>query len=311
MSTALKSDTQAPISFPTWEKPYETLTTEYDPETKALFCHMQATPRPCFTPRLLADISTFQEATRKTVSRELDHTGESPVKHLILSSSIPRVFNLGGDLNTFVRCIRSNDRTTLTEYAHTCIKVLYQNLRNLDLPLSTIALLEGNTLGGGFEAALSCDAIVAEKGITMGFPEVIFNLFPGMGGYSFLARRLSPIEAERIIMSGKTYTSEEMFEMGVVDVLAEEGEGKDALYDFMGKSERKSVARDAMRRIRDRVNPITFEELRDITDLWVESAFKLPEKDLRMMERLVRAQTRSVTGGATPEESKVIQFRRS
>ena len=56
--------------------------------------------------------------------------------------------------------------------------------------MTTIALLEGDALGGGFESALSCDVVIAEKHVKAGFPEVLFNMFPGMGGLSFLSRRV-------------------------------------------------------------------------------------------------------------------------
>ena len=50
--------------------------------------------------------------------------------------------------------------------------------------------MQGECLGGGFEAALSSDVIVAEKSARFGFPEILFNLFPGMGAYSFLERKI-------------------------------------------------------------------------------------------------------------------------
>jgi len=56
---------------------------------------------------------------------------------------------------------------------------------NLFLPLTTISLAQGDALGGGFEAALSCSVIIAERRARFGFPEVMFNLFPGMGPTAF------------------------------------------------------------------------------------------------------------------------------
>src|SRR3546814_13167359 len=59
-----------------------------------------------------------------------------------------------------------------------------------------VALVDGDALGGGFELALACQTIVAESGVQMGFPEVLFGLFPGMGAYSLLSQRGSPKVAE-------------------------------------------------------------------------------------------------------------------
>ncbi|OGI57239.1 MAG: hypothetical protein A2V58_06475 [Candidatus Muproteobacteria bacterium RBG_19FT_COMBO_61_10] len=56
-----------------------------------------------------------------------------------------------------------------------------------------------------------------------------------MGAYTLLARRLDPARAEKIILSGKIYSAEELYEMGVVDVLANDGEGEQAVYAYIKK----------------------------------------------------------------------------
>ena len=66
--------------------------------------------------------------------------------------------------------------------------------------------------GGGFEHALTNDVIIAERGSRMGLPEVLFNMFPGMGAYSFLDRKIGQKLAEEVISSGKVYSAEEMRE---------------------------------------------------------------------------------------------------
>ncbi len=99
--------------------------------------------------------------------------------------------------------------------------------------MTTIALVKGNAMGGDMEAALSANVLVTEKLVKMGLPEVMFNIFPGMGAYQFLNRRLSPVAAEKMILSGKTYTAEDLYEMGVIDVLADEGKGEQAVKDYI------------------------------------------------------------------------------
>jgi DSF synthase len=283
-----------------WRVALSQLTTSYDPQQRVLTYLMQPHPRPSFTPDLLRDIERFQQEVRERVSGELRQGLESSVRYLVHASAVPGVFNLGGDLSFFLRTIRAQDRQTLTEYAHLSIRVLHANLVNLGLPVTTVALLEGTTLGAAFEAALSSDVIIAERSVQIGFPEVVFNMFPGMGAYSFLARRLSPAMVEQMIMSGKLYTAQELHSLGVIDVLAEDGQGKRQLQDFIQKDERTRVTRKALLRMRERVHPITFEELIDIADIWVDSALSLPEKDLRMMERLVKAQDRRMAAAPEP-----------
>ncbi|MGB8181947.1 MAG: crotonase/enoyl-CoA hydratase family protein, partial [Stellaceae bacterium] len=199
-----------------------------------------------------------------------------------------------GDLELFSTLIRNRDRAALRRYAHSCCEIGFTNATGLgfDLPVISVALVQGDALGGGFEAVLSSNLIVAERGAKFGLPEILFNLFPGMGAYSFLARRIAPGIAERLIMSGEIYTAEQLHALGVVDVLAADGQGLQAFYDFIGRRERRYAAQRAMYRARRLVNPVTFEEMTRIADLWVEAAFKLEESDLKRMERLVTAQER-------------------
>ena len=100
------------------------------------------------------------------------------------------VFNLGGDLALFREAIARHDRETLVAYGRNCVDNLYPWSRNCDLPLTTISLVQGEALGGGFECALSASVLIAEESSRMGFPEILFNLFPGMGAYSFLTRKV-------------------------------------------------------------------------------------------------------------------------
>ena len=162
---------------------------------------------------------------------------------------------------------------------------------HLDTELTTVALVKGDALGGGFEAALSSNLIIAERGVKMGLPEVLFNLFPGMGAFSLLSRKVGPVVAERMILSGKLYSAEELFDMGVIDILAEKGEAELALNKHIKTFNRMSNSCKAMQKVKDRCNPISYQELIDITNIWVDAALKLTDKDLKMVTRLVKRQT--------------------
>ncbi len=158
--------------------------------------------------------------------------------------------------------------------------------------LTTVALVQGQALGGGFESALSAHVIVAERSARLGLPEVLFNLFPGMGAYNFLSRRLTPAAAERMILSGKVHTAEELYELGLVDVLAEDGQGIATVRQHIRELDRHYASRRAMRHVCNAVNPVTRDELIRVTDIWVEAALSLREDDLRRMRRLAAAQNR-------------------
>jgi DSF synthase len=156
----------------------------------------------------------------------------------------------------------------------------------------SIALVQGDALGGGFEAALSCHTIVAEEDALMGLPEVLFDLFPGMGAYSFLCKRIPPHQAEKLMLEGNVYTSQEMHKMGLVDVLVPKGEGVQAVEDVIRANRRIPHARAAMHQVRSFAQSVSLEEMMRITEIWVDTALQLGDKSLRTMDRLVRAQTR-------------------
>ena len=264
-------------------------TTRYEPETSSIWCWMQPEPRPCLNAALIEELFQLQQQLSTTYNKQ-----ESgivwPFRYLVLASKIPGIYNLGGDLELFKQCITDGDEKTLRAYAYKTIDLMIRNINNLDLPITTISLVQGQALGGGFETALSCDAIIAERSSRLGFPEILFNLFPGMGAYNLLARRVGPALAERIILSGETYTAGELYDMGVIDVLTEDGEGILATKEYMSSHNRSHNTIRAMKKIRQIVHPITKQTFYDIVDIWVEAALDLSEKDLAKLDRLLQLQ---------------------
>jgi DSF synthase len=279
-----------------FDQNFRELNTRYDQEYGVLWAYMNPQPVPCFTPGILADMRDYQAIVQSSGGVVATQGQLRSIDYLVLASRVPGVFNLGGDLNLFRQLIVEGEREKLFHYAKACIDVLYPNIVNYNLPITTLSLVQGDALGGGFEAALSSDLIVAEKSAQMGLPEVLFNLFPGMGAYSLIARRLGMKKAEQFILSGRIYTAEELHEIGLVDILAEDGEGEIALYDYIKKQSRRKNALNALAQVRQRCNPVTYEELIDVTRIWVDAAFRLQDKDLRMMDRLVRAQQKFAKG---------------
>src|SRR5690606_36630940 len=162
----------------------------------------------------------------------------------------------------------------------------------------TIALLQVDALGGGLELALACQTIVAEEGVTMGLPEVLFGLFPGMGAYSFLCKRVPARQAEKIILEGNMFSSEEMHAMGIVDVLAPKGEGEAAVRDLIRRQQRAPQAHLALNQVRQIAQPVGYDELMGITEVWVDAALALGDRSLRTMERIVNAQKRRAAAAA-------------
>ena len=279
---------------------YKNMVARFDIAQGIMWTYFDTRPRPCVTRDLLNEYLECQRLVTRTDKAALEAGSDCPIRFLVLASKTPGIYSLGGDLHLFKRCIETRDRDTLRKYASACIEALHLMANNLFLPLTTISLAQGDALGGGFEAALSCSVIIAERRARFGFPEVLFNLFPGMGAYSFLARRIGAIKAERIILSGSVFTAEQMHEMGVVDILVDDGGGEGAVHTYVEKHDRRPNAFESVYRARQRYHPIASEELTDIADIWVDAAMRVRAKDLRIMEMLVKSQDRLRPGGQAP-----------
>jgi DSF synthase len=282
------------------ELTFDTLNIRYDESYKTLTFAMDPGVIPCFSPQLLKDINSFQTWTSNCLSSK---ESDNDIDFLVFASDVSGIFNLGGDLKFFVDMITTGDRQTLQNYAELSIDVLYANFVNLNAKVTTISLVNGTALGAGFEAALSSDYIIAEAGTVFKFPEVVFNMFPGMGAYSFLSRRISPALVEKMIINAEGYTAEQLYEMGIVDVVADPGEGEMALRSFIKRLNKSNITRRSVLKMRNRVLPLEKQELLDIANDWVDAAFSLGDRDISAMSRLVRAQTKMMSQQDSEENS--------
>jgi len=273
------------------------LRTETSDSTDADWLYMHAGApahyHPCFSERLLHEIKRAQEGIRNRVAVNASTT--SGVHHLVLASDT-NVFNLGGDLALFSRLIRAGERGHLLQYARLCVEVAYNFSQLYDDRVHSVAVVQGDALGGGFEAALCCHTIIAEEGAGMGFPEVLFDLFPGMGAYTFLSRRVPPRQAERMMLDARVYPVEELLQMGVVDQVVPKGEGLAAARELLRKHGRIGNALRSLNAVRKACDPVSLEELLAVTTEWVDAAMRLSDRGLNTMERLIRAQQRRATG---------------
>lgn len=258
-----------------------------------LYMHRDSTVRPCFHRGLLESVALLKSPGSLEVSVD------DPLGHLVVASLAP-VFNLGGDLDFFAQMIRTRNQEGLFDYAMLCVDGIHALHHHLGGRARTIALVEGDALGGGMELALACQVIVMERGAKMGLPEVLFGLFPGMGAYSFLRQRVSPQVAESIILSGNTYEADELLALGVVDRVADPGGGKALVRDLIRQERRAPHAHLALGQIRRMTSHVSHAELAAVVGVWVDTAMKLSDRSLRMMERLVRAQSRLSSTSAPP-----------
>jgi DSF synthase len=267
--------------------------TEFEPATSTIWGYFNPRGASCFSLGLLKDIAGHEEALAANGGRVKLDAETFEVSHYVVGSRTPRVFNMGGDLALFALLIKAQDRDALARYGKLCIDNVFRRVQNYFCPtITTISLVQGDALGGGFESALASDVIVAEESAQMGLPEILFNLFPGMGACSLLARRIGMRAAEELILSGKILPASELHKIGIVDVVATDGQGETAVRNWIAKNAKRRNGMQAVLRARQFIHPVTREELDGIVELWVDAALRLGERDLKMMNRLVRAQMR-------------------
>jgi len=255
----------------------------YEEERRTLWMMLRAQPRPCFNHALIEEIMNISWLVRQS---------GYAVDFWVTGSLVPDMYNTGGDLRFFVECIQNGRREALRAYARACVDCVHAASRGFDTGAITLAMVEGSALGGGFEAALAHHFVLAQRDARLGFPEIAFNLFPGMGGYSLVARRAGMKLAEELIYKGESHTAEWHEQHGLVDVLFEPGHGYLSTRTFIDTLQPKLNGVRAMLRARQRVMQLPRSELMDITEDWVDAAFCLEPKDIAYMERLVMLQNR-------------------
>lgn len=266
---------------------------EYDASHRVLWGLFKPRASPGFTQALLSDIQRHDQLLKINEAGVLHKQPDQPIDYYVWGSRLDKFYSSGGDLAYFVHCITTRDRPALMRYAASCIDVIYPRICNYFAPnLITLSLIQGDALGGGLEAALASDVIIAEEQAKLGFPEILFNLFPGMGAYSLLFRRIGSRKAEELMLSGKVFPARYFHELGLVDIVVRQGEGEQAVYDYVERNRRRKNGMAAVYSARREVSSIHHSELMKITTQWVDAAFRLQGQDLRMMMRLVHSQCR-------------------
>ena len=282
----------APCAEPARGRYYTNLQVRHDVQDRIFWCHLNAQGRPSFTQEVLADLHDVQHHIG-ILATTPSNSDPAPVGWVVLASRTPGVFSLGGDLSLFSALIKDGNREGLRQYAYSCVEIAHRNSTGYGGRAISIGLAQGEALGGGFESLLSCDVLVAERRARFGLPEVLMNLFPGMGAHCFLTRRAGSAAAVRMILSGEVFTAEAMHAMGIVDVLAEDGKGDETVQDYILKHQSRHRSHSATYEARRRISPVTLADLKTVCDVWVETAMALTTADLRRMALLVSAQDRS------------------
>lgn len=273
---------------------YSQLSIEYDKSNEILWTALRQNNRiPSFNAELINEVTRHQQEIE--LSGGVICIGEEihAIKYAVASSQTPNVFNLGGHLPLIRELAMNRQIDALRAYAMNGVNALAHRLNRFNLPnIITISLLQGQTIGAGLEVALTSDVIIAEKKTILGFPEIMFNSFPGMGGYSLTARKAGTAIADKMLLNGQLYTGEQAYELGLVDVLVGDGEGVNAVLKWVAENKRIATGYLAIQKAKARYNPVTYAELIDITEIWLDNILKLSERDFGIMDRFIRHQAK-------------------
>ena len=188
---------------------------------------------------------------------------------LIISSSLPGGFSAGADLRElFSRSEQVNEKDRLAG-VRDFLERIHRVMTAIDSsPLTTIAAVHGVCFGGGFELALACDLIVADKTARFCFPELRLGLIPGFGGIPRLKRDLGNAVVRDILLTGRSINASKAQAVGLVSQVAAEGEAlrlARATAAQIGKFDRATSA--AAKRF---IKPIPEEELKREIDLFCD-----------------------------------------
>lgn len=278
-------------------RPYKTLRLEWTGDTQLLRVRTCVRPIQCYS---LAAMGELQ--------RVLSDISANPglVRYFVLSSDVPKVFNFGGDLALFVLLVRAGDVESLKLYGQRCVDLVWWMENAAQCGVYTIVLAQGDTLGGGLESVLPFHRVIFERSAQAGFPEVLFNLFPGMGAWDFTMRKAGFAVASEMVLSGRLYSAEELHYRKLVDVVVDDGGGEMAIERAVHEVEPRHRGVLTALRGQRLAAPISRQSLDAIVDLWAESALGLTDRDLRLMERLARAQARKA-GGADEGAAEEIK----
>jgi DSF synthase len=216
--------------------------------------------------------------------------GKPPIHYAVVQSRHPEYFSVGGDLRFFRDCIQASQPDRLYAYSMRCLNLLHGWAGQMKESLTSISLVQGRALGGGFEMALSTDYLIAEEQSTFGFPEIMFGLFPCTGAMSLLSDRIGARQAERMMTNKKIYTATELLNMGLVDQICAKGEGELAVEKFIANHATRLKARLKVQASRYRHAPLDHDEGVRIVQDWVQTAMSLTPDELRSLDMLIMLQ---------------------
>src|SRR5437667_3809186 len=188
---------------------------------------------------------------------------------LIIYSEVQSGFSAGADLRELYQRSQALEKLEAIKGVRDFLERIHSVLNRIDAaPMTTIAAVHGVTFGGGFELALACDLIIADKMARFCFPELRLGLIPGFGGIPRLKRDLGNAIVRDLLLTGRSFNVTKAQQIGLVSQVAAEGEALRAARATaaqVGKFDRRTTIA-----AKTFIKPIPYEELKREIDIFCE-----------------------------------------
>ena len=188
---------------------------------------------------------------------------------LIIYSEMKPGFCAGADLRELFSRSQELELGTAVQGVRAYLERIHRVLNTIDAsPLTTIAATHGVTFGGGFELALVCDLIIADRMTRFCFPELRLGLIPGFGGIPRLKRDLGNAVVRDLLLTGRSFNAAKLQQVGLVSQVVGEGESlrvARATAAQLGKFDRRTAV--AAKKF---IKPIPYEDLQREIDIFCE-----------------------------------------
>jgi DSF synthase len=266
--------------------PLEGVDLDFNPRLSLLWLTLHP-DRHCITGGFLASLLRLIRSIKANFGAAQGERGQV-IKYVAYRSDNPEVSLYGADFEIFLEGVRKRNSRLLRDYAYDCIDLCWENYHLLGGNIPTIAVVEGATFGGGFEAVASCNIIIAGDSVRFQLPEIRFSAFPGLA-YSIIGRR-APLQAlHQLVMTAGAWDGETAKALGVVDVLTT-GDPKAAAEAYVASAVNRHAAHCGALRAMNRARNLTRTELNATIDDWVHCMMDIPPQAVRVIEKLLEIQ---------------------
>lgn len=194
------------------------------------------------------------------LERFLDQVDTESAHALVIRSTVRGGFSAGADLRELYQGLKDRPEREHEPLLREFLDRIHSVMNRLDmLPLTTIGMIHGICFGGGFELALTCDILIAEKSARFGFPELRLGIIPGFGGIPRLRRDVSNAVVRDLLLTGRSINAKKAQAIGLVSQMVPVGEGLRAAMATARQATK--FDREAAKTCKRFIKPLPLEEL--------------------------------------------------